>query len=79
MEITLYSRTVCVQCKATKRKLEALGLPYVEINTEHDEEAAELLRSKGYLQAPVVIVSDGQEWTGYRPDLLEALAALAAE
>lgn len=74
MTITLYTRTVCQQCKATKRKMATLGLEYTEINTEHDEAAAQLLRDKGYQQAPVVILSDGQEWTGYRPDLLEALA-----
>lgn len=74
MTITLYSRTVCQQCKATKRKMAKLGLAYTEINTEHDEDAAQLLRDKGYQQAPVIIVSDGQEWAGYRPDLLEALA-----
>lgn len=74
-EITLYSRTVCQQCTATKRKFAKHGIPFTEVNVEHDEAAAQFLRDAGYTQAPVVITSDGDEWTGFRPDLIEALAA----
>ncbi|MGO4251259.1 glutaredoxin domain-containing protein [Paenarthrobacter sp. TAF1] len=73
-EITLYSRTVCQPCKATKRKLEKHGLAYTELNVEENESAAQFLRDAGYTEAPVVITSDGREWTGFRPDLIEAIA-----
>jgi len=73
-EITLYSRTVCQPCKATKRKLEKHGLTYTELNVEENESAAQFLRDAGYTEAPVVITSDGREWTGFRPDLIEAIA-----
>jgi len=73
-EITLYSRTVCQPCKATKRKLEKHGLTYTELNVEENEAAAQFLRDAGYTEAPVVITSDGREWTGFRPDLIEAIA-----
>ncbi|AYN57752.1 NrdH-like glutaredoxin [Arthrobacter phage DrManhattan] len=73
-EITLYSKTVCPQCTATKRKFQKHGIQYTELNVDHDEAAAQFLRDAGYTQAPVVITSDGDEWTGFRPDLIEALA-----
>jgi glutaredoxin-like protein NrdH len=77
-EITVYTRTVCQPCKATKRKLAKHHLAYTEINVDETEGAAEFLRAGGYTEAPVVITSDGDEWTGFRPDLIEALAAQAA-
>jgi glutaredoxin-like protein NrdH len=74
MEITVYTRTVCPRCTVTKRKLQKHGLAYSEINVDHDEAAAQFLRDAGYTEAPVVITSDGREWTGFRPDLIEAIA-----
>lgn len=74
MEITVYSRTNCQPCKATKRKLGAAGLRFKEILTDENEEAAEFLRNAGYKETPVVRTSEGDEWHGYRPDLIEALA-----
>lgn len=74
-EITLYSKTVCPQCTATKRKFAKHGIAYTELNVDHDEAAAQFLLDAGYTQAPVVITSDGDEWTGFRPDLIEALVA----
>lgn len=73
-EIILYSKTVCQQCTATKRKVKKEGLePYLrEINVDHDEAGAQFLRDAGHTQAPVVITSFGDEWSGFRPDLVEA-------
>lgn len=73
-EITVYTRTICGRCVVTKKKLQKHGLPYVELNVDHDETAAQFLRDAGYTEAPVVITSDGREWTGFRPDLIEAIA-----
>jgi len=75
MTITLYTRPACPQCNATKRKLRELGLDFEPIDTSQDEAAAQELRDEGYLQVPVVKTSDGRTWYGYRPDLIEALAA----
>lgn len=73
-EITLYSRNQCQQCTATARKLKKHRIPFREINTSTDEKAAEWLRAAGFAQAPVVICTDGREWTGFRPDIIEAIA-----
>lgn len=73
-EITLYSRDQCQPCKATVRKLNKHGIPFVEKNTSHDAAARDFLISAGFTEAPVVIRTDGVEWTGFRPDLIEAMA-----
>ncbi|UVK63555.1 NrdH-like glutaredoxin [Arthrobacter phage Janeemi] len=73
-EITLYSRNHCQQCKATARKFRKHGIPFREINTSTDENAAQFLRDAGFTEAPVIICTDGREWTGFRPDIIEAIA-----
>ncbi|UDL14639.1 NrdH-like glutaredoxin [Arthrobacter phage KeAlii] len=74
IELTLYSRDNCQPCKATVRKLNKHGLAFSEKNTSHDSEARDFLISAGFTEAPVVITSDGREWTGFRPDIIEAIA-----
>lgn len=73
-EITLYSRDNCQPCKATVRKLKKHGIPFRELNTSHDEKARDFLIAAGFTEAPVVICTDGREWTGFRPDIIEAIA-----
>ena len=73
--INVYSKPRCPQCTATYRKLKALGLPFNSIDVTEDAEAAAFVRELGYAQAPVVVVSEGEEvkkhWSGFRPDLLK--------
>lgn len=73
-EITLYTRDACQPCKATVRKLEKHRIPFRELNTSHNEKAADFLRKAGFTSAPVVICTDGREWQEFRPDLIEAIA-----
>lgn len=78
MTLTVYSKTICQPCRATKRKLDLVGLPYDAVNVDETPEAADYLIEKGYRETPVVeLTLDGEvarTWTGYRPDLIEALA-----
>ena len=74
-EVVLYGRTNCVECTATGRKLDAMGVPYSykdmdnpEVSSEAERVAARL----GVRQLPLVVVSN-REWAGYRPDLIERL------
>lgn len=73
-EITVYTTPGCVQCKPTKKKLDNAGVDYREIDVTlpENEEHAEHIRRLGYTQAPVVMTSYGDEWNGFRPDLLDA-------
>lgn len=72
MEITVYTKPSCVQCGATKRKLDQLGVPYTPIDMSQDDEALEYVKSLGYQSAPVVVAGD-KHWYGYNPAELEAL------
>lgn len=77
MSITVYSKPACVQCDATYRALDKLGVSYTTVDLTQDAEALERVRALGYLQAPVVLAGD-EHWSGYRPDRIKAVAELAA-
>ena len=73
MTITVYSKPACVQCTATYRALDRLGVDYDIVDISQDAEALDRVRSLGYMQAPVVIVGE-QHWAGFRPDMISALS-----
>lgn len=77
--ITVYTQTVCQPCRMTKMKLDQLGLAYDVVNVDlpENEAAGDQLRAEGWMATPVVKVEGAptQSWSGYRPDLLDALAA----
>lgn len=77
MTITVYSKPACVQCNATYRALDKLGVEYTVVDVTADEQALETVKSLGYIQAPVV-VTDGGHWSGFRPDKITELAAEVA-
>ena len=72
MSIVVYSKPACVQCDATYRALDKRGIEYTVVDLTTDPVALELVRALGYLQAPVVVAGD-QHWSGFRPDLINAL------
>lgn len=74
MKVTVYSKPACVQCDATYRALDKRGIEYVVVDISKDDAALELVRSLGYLQAPVVVAGE-EHWSGFRPDRIVALAA----
>lgn len=76
MSITVYSKPRCVQCDATYRALDKAGVEYTTVDVTRDAESLEYILGLGYQQAPVV-VTDAVHWSGYRPDRIKAVAALA--
>lgn len=74
--ITVHSKPSCVQCNATYRALDAKGVAYevVDLST-NDAALAYVMEDLGYSQAPVVVVSDQDHWSGFRPDLIATHAA----
>lgn len=72
MHITIYTRSNCVQCHATKRAIESRGLEFELINLDTQPETIETLRAQGFRQLPVVI-ADGLSWSGFRPDMINRL------
>lgn len=82
MSITIYSQPRCVQCTATYRWADGLGLEYEVIDVTKDDAALDAVKALGYLAAPVVIVRDAadaiiEHWAGFQPDALDRLAASA--
>ncbi|WP_394217008.1 glutaredoxin-like protein NrdH [Brachybacterium vulturis] len=73
MNVTVYSKPLCVQCDATKRALNKAGIAYELIDVTEDAEGLATVKSLGYIQAPVV-VADGDHWSGFRPEKVKALA-----
>ncbi|MEV4127138.1 glutaredoxin-like protein NrdH [Nocardia sp. NPDC049707] len=76
--VTVYCKPRCVQCDATKKKLDQLGIQHETIDVSEDADALSYIKSLGYLQAPVVVAGD-DHWTGYRPHRLEELKQSLSE
>lgn len=74
MTIQVFSKPSCVQCTATYRALDKLGLDYEVVDLADDEQALTEILALGYQQAPVVIDGD-DHWSGFRPDKIKASAA----
>lgn len=71
--IIVYSKPACVQCTATVRELDRLGMSYDVVDLTQDADAFTKVQQMGYMQAPVV-VADQDHWSGFRPDKIRALA-----
>lgn len=71
--VTVYSKDNCQPCRLTKMALDRKGVPYEEKRVDLDDEALTELKELGYLQAPVVVTSEGDSWSGLRPDKIDAL------
>ncbi|MDQ0615291.1 glutaredoxin-like protein NrdH [Microbacterium sp. W4I4] len=77
--ITVYSTgPSCQRCRLTCQRLDALGIRYdlVDIHAEHNAAVrAFLVDELGYREAPVVEAGDVR-WSGFRPDLIDAIVVL---
>jgi glutaredoxin-like protein NrdH len=73
MSVTVYSKPACVQCTATYRALDRLGVDYEIIDISEDADALDRVRGMGYMQVPVVVAGE-HHWAGFRPDMISALS-----
>ena len=73
MTIQVFSKPSCVQCTATYRALDKLGLDYEVVDLAADEVALTEVLAMGYQQVPVVVDGD-DHWAGFRPDRIKAAA-----
>lgn len=73
--ITVYTAPACQQCRLTEARMAERGLNFRIIRLENEPTIATALRTQGFTQAPVVQVhgSSPQMWSGFRPDLINAL------
>lgn len=72
MTVRVYTKPDCRQCVLTKTLLAAEGVEFVEESIlEPDNLAA--AKAMGLMSAPVV-VADGEQWAGFRPEKIKDLA-----
>lgn len=74
MEITLYSKNNCMQCKLTKRFLAEHQVSFNEINIDEQPEAVENLKAAGFRSVPVLKTTDAAI-VGFRPEELRQLVS----
>jgi glutaredoxin-like protein NrdH len=71
--VTVYTKPSCVQCDATKRMMDKLKIEYSTVDITVDTDAFDMIVSKGFKSAPVVITND-DSWSGFNPDKISGLA-----
>lgn len=74
MNIKLFSKNNCMQCKMAKRFLADNNISFEEINIDNEPSAVDFLREQGFQSVPV-ITSDATTVVGFRPDQLRQLAS----
>jgi glutaredoxin-like protein NrdH len=75
MDITVYTKPECVQCKYTKQLLDEKGLNYTEIDASPGTQAYGELQAKGITALPYVVAGN-QTWAGYHRDKLRGLPSI---
>ena len=73
MNVTVYSKPVCVNCTATKRAFDTAGISYAEVDLTQDATMLAKVKALGYTQAPVVMAG-AEHWAGFRPDKIKEIA-----
>jgi len=71
----VYTKDNCVQCDATKRMMDKLGVPYDTVDITDNPEELDKLIALGYRAAPVVITESGESWAGFNPEKITELVA----
>ncbi|MFM8798737.1 MAG: glutaredoxin domain-containing protein [Fluviibacter sp.] len=84
MLVTIYSLpvSVCVKCRAVEISMRRKGIETVKVLVDQDSEALEYIKSLGYTEAPVIVVTDDGEvvdhWSGFSEEKINALRELVA-
>ncbi|TFD61113.1 NrdH-redoxin [Cryobacterium sp. Hh7] len=73
--VTVYTKTNCRQCVATKRWLTQRDIEFAEVDLLANEKDLEAAKSLGYQEAPIIIVGRGTpgdevHWSGFNPNKL---------
>lgn len=84
--VTVYSQPGCQPCRATHKRLQALGVDHSYIDVTQEPEALDTIKALGYATTPVVQVTCPVpnakpvtvSWSGMRYDAMNALAKVAS-
>jgi glutaredoxin-like protein NrdH len=71
--VVIYTTPACVQCAATARRMDTLGIIYDKVDLTQHPGLAEKFRELGHTQAPIV-VTDRKTWSGFRLEKIDSLA-----
>jgi mycoredoxin len=76
--VTMYSTVWCGYCRRLKSQMDREGIAYVEVDIEHDDDAADLVMkvNGGNQTVPTVVFPDGSALTN--PSLAQIKAQLTA-
>ena len=66
-------QAACVQCTATYRALDRIGVSYEIVDISEDADALDHVRGLGYMQVPVVVAGE-RHWAGFRPDMIGSIS-----
>ena len=75
-QVTMYSTTWCGYCRRLKLQMNAAGITYLEVNIEHDADAAHFVENAngGNRTVPTLRFADDSALTN--PSLVEVAAKL---
>jgi glutaredoxin len=75
--VLIYTRSGCMPCKAAKRLLDQLQVPYSVFTLPDGPEAVEGLPEalRGYTQLPIIVFPTGSVETGFYPDRIRKACA----
>lgn len=71
--VTVYTKSNCVQCESTKRRLDKRGVRYTIVDLEKNPEILAQFIEQGHTSAPIV-TTDTKIWSGFRHDKIDNLA-----
>ncbi|ALE04606.1 glutaredoxin (plasmid) [Arthrobacter sp. ERGS1:01] len=72
MDVAVYGKPGCQQCKFTCQSLDHAGITYRAVDLTMNAAALEYIQDLGYSQAPIVVVND-HHWSGFNPSEIELL------
>ena len=75
--VQVFTTPSCVQCAATTRLMDKLGIIYDKIDLSQHPDLIERFRVMGHLAAPIV-VTDRKTWSGFRVEKIRSLANFLA-
>lgn len=76
MEVTVYTKSGCVQCHATTTLMDCLGIDYELVDISNSPGIVTFLQGEGHKSLPVVFVDyeeSTESWSGFRPDLIKQM------
>lgn len=73
--VTVYTKPDCPECEKTKSHLRRKDIPFEIIDMFADRSVLQKIKDMGFRSAPVVMTSEGDSWSGYKPEKISALAA----